>query len=126
MAEPTEKKIIIDDDWKEEAQREKEALAAAMEQEKQKAKHVMREKASFPMLLSGLATQALVCLGELENPFTKQRETDLPEAQFHIDMLEILQAKTKGNLSPDEARMMEGLLFDLRMRFVQKSQTAKA
>lgn len=125
MAEPTEKKIIIDDDWKEEAQREKEALAAAMEKEKQKAKHVMREQASFPMLLSGLATQALVCLGELENPFTKKSETDLPEAQFHIDMLEILQAKTKGNLSPEEARMMDGLLFDLRMRFVQKSQATK-
>ena len=125
MAEPTEKKIIIDDDWKEEAQREKEALAAAMEKEKQKSKPVMREQASFPILLSGLATQALVNLGEMENPFTKKRETDLPEAQFHIDMLEILQTKTKGNLSPDEARMLDALLFDLRMRYVQKMQAGK-
>jgi hypothetical protein len=123
MAEPTEKKIIIDEDWKEQAQREKEALAAAMEQEKKRPR--LPEKATFPLLLSGLATQALVCLGELENPFSKTMEADLPEAQFHIDMLEILQTKTKGNLTPEESRMLEGLLFDLRMRFVQKAQGAK-
>jgi hypothetical protein len=123
MAETEGKKIIIDEDWKEEAQREKEALAAAMEQEKNAAKRPP-EKASLALLLSGLATQALMALGEMENPFTKKQETDLTEARFNIDMLEMLQEKTKGNLTPEEARMFEALLFDLRMRFVQKANLA--
>lgn len=124
MSAPTDKKIIIDADWKEEAQREKEALAQAMESEK-KAQRRVPEKASFAMLLSGLATQALMSLGELENPFTKKSEVDLPEARFHIDMLELMQEKTKGNLTSDEDRMLQGLLYDLRMRYVEMVQSAK-
>jgi hypothetical protein len=116
-----EKKIIIDEDWKEEAQREKEALAAALEQEKESKRPRPPEKATFAMLISSLATQAFISLGEIENPFTKKREANLPDARFSIDMLEMLQEKTKGNLTPDEAQGLEGLLFDLRMRFVGKA-----
>src|SRR5258708_1438674 len=105
MAEQApEKKIIIDEDWKEEAQREKEMLAQAMEQEKrQKARPP--EKASFGLLVTSLATQALISLGEVENPFTKKREVN-----------------TKNNLGSDEANLLKNLLFDLRMRFVNKSK----
>ena len=117
-----EKKIIVDEDWKEEAQREKEMLAAAVEQEKESKRPAPPEQATFAMLASGLATQALMCLGDLENPYTKKHESNLPEARFHIDMLEMLEQKTKGNLTPDEAQMMQTLLFDLRMRFVGKSK----
>jgi hypothetical protein len=117
-----EKKIIVDEDWKEEAQREKEMLAAALEKEKEAKRPAPPEQATFSMLVSGLATQALMCLGELENPYTKKTDSNLPEARFHIDMLEMLGQKTKGNLTPDEAQMMQTVLFDLRMRFVAKSK----
>jgi hypothetical protein len=119
--QPQDKKIIIDEDWKEEAQREKEMLAKAMEDEK-KPKQRVFEKATFGLLVSSVATQALVSLGEIDNPFTKKRETNIDEARFQIDMLEMLEEKTKGNLSPDEERMMKNLLFDLRMRFVNKTK----
>ncbi len=123
--QPQDKKIIVDTDWKEEAQREKELLAEAIEEEKrQKARPP--EKASFALLVSSLATQALMGLGDIENPFTKKREVNVAEARFHIDMLEILEAKTKGNLTADEARMMQGLLFDLRMRFVAVNRDAQS
>lgn len=119
MAE--EKKIIIDEDWKEEAQREKEALAKAMETEKGGARGPVGA-ANFLMLVSGLATQALMGLGDLESPFTGKREVNLEEAKFHIDLLEILEQKTKGNLTEAEAQAMEGLLYDLRMRYVQANR----
>ena len=123
MPEPTpEKKLIIDEDWKEQAQREKEMLAAALEQKKEAERPRLPERASFAILASSLATQALMGLGDLENPFTKKQEVHIDEAKFHIDMLEVLEQKTKGNLSPEEARMLESLLFDLRMRYVDKSK----
>jgi hypothetical protein len=122
MAEqPQDKKIIVDEDWKEEAQREKEMLAKAMEEQK-KPKSRPPEQASFALLASSLATQALIGLGEIDNPFTKKRELNQDEARFHIDMLEMLEEKTKNNLTPDEANLMKNLLFDLRMRFVNKTK----
>lgn len=119
--QPPEKKIIVDEDWKEEAQREKETLAAALEQEKRQRARPP-EQASFVLLATSLATQVLLNLGEIENPVTKKREENLDEARFHIDMLEMLEQKTKGNLTPEEARVLKGLLFDLRMRFVEKTK----
>jgi hypothetical protein len=121
--EKQEKKLIIDEDWKEEAQREKETLAAAIEREKaEKLRRETLPPASVGVLISSLATQALMSLGDYPNPVTKKAETKLDEAKFHIDMLGVLEEKTKGHLSPDEARMLEGILFDLRMRFVEKSK----
>ncbi len=127
MAE--EKKIIIDDDWKEEAQKEKEALAAALEKEKQQPQspHALG-KPNFAMLATSFASQALMGLGEVENPFTQKREVNLGEAKFHIDLLEMLEQKTKGNLSSEEVRLLDSLLFDLRMRFLdvmKKTSAAK-
>lgn len=124
MAEqPQEKKLIIDEDWKEQAQREKEMLAEAIEKERQEKQKGARppEKASFALLVSSLATQAMISLGDIENPFTHKRETKLEEARFHIDMLEVLEQKTKGNLTPEESRLLESLLFNLRLRFVEKA-----
>jgi len=120
-SESQEKKIIIDEDWKEQAQREKEVLAEALEKDKSRSSAPPPE-ASFTLLATSLATQAIMALGDLENPLTHKKEANLDEARFHIDMLEMLEQKTKGNLSPDEARLLEGVLFDLRMHFVEKSK----
>jgi Domain of unknown function (DUF1844) len=120
---PTDKKIIVDEDWKEEAQREKETLAKALEEEKRKKERPrVPDHASFAMLASSLATQALMSMGDIDNPITNQREVRLDEAKFHVDVLEMLQEKTKGNLTEDEGKLLEGLLFDLRMRYVAKAK----
>ena len=122
MTEPSDKKIIIDEDWKEEAQREKEQLAESIEREQQRKRQPPAE-ASFAVLAVSLATQAALCLGDMPHPQTGKAETNLGEARFHIDLLEMLQAKTQNNLEEDEANLLEGLLFDLRMRFVEKSKS---
>ena len=80
---------------------------------------------SFNMFISGLAMESLVTMGDIENPITKKREVNLPHAKFIIDTLAILEQKTKGNLTPDEAAGLEAILYDLRMRFVAKTKDAK-
>lgn len=69
--------------------------------------------------LAGLYRQTLMLLGLIENPVTKRKEADLDQAQYLIDTLELLESKMKGNLDPEEKRYFDGILFDLRMRFVE-------
>src|SRR5687767_521366 len=80
-----------------------------------------QEEVNFASFLISLGTQAFMHLGELPNPMTKQREKDLPAAKHMIDLLGILEAKTKGNLADDEERLLRQLLFDLRLRFVRET-----
>lgn len=68
-----------------------------------------------------LSSSALVHLGEIPDPDTEQVQVDLPLAKQIIDTLGMLQDKTRGNLDPDEERLMKSVLYDLRMRYVQKS-----
>jgi hypothetical protein len=75
--------------------------------------------ASLSFLVAGLAAQAHVALGKIENPITKRTETDLPAARHAIDLLEVLEAKTKGNLEPNEIALLSHVLWDLRMAYVQ-------
>jgi hypothetical protein len=60
-------------------------------------------------------------LGDFPNPTSQKREKDLPAAKHFIDLLSILQAKTKGNLTGDEERLLQQLLFDLRLRYVREA-----
>lgn len=75
-------------------------------------------EANFLQLVFLLGTQALYGLGAIPNPVTKKTEPDLLVAKFNIDLLNMLQEKTKGNLTEGEAKGLEELLFDLRMRYV--------
>ena len=72
--------------------------------------------------LMSLSTQALMCLGEIPHPLTGKTETDLAAVREFIDIISMLQEKTRGNLDPAEARLFEKILFDLRMRFVEKAR----
>jgi len=122
MAEE-EKKIIIDEDWKKEAQKEKEVLAAQEKAEKKKAQASRRAgrslpKGDFAALVNMLATQTLFALGLLEIE-GQQREPDLHLAKYNIDMLETLAEKTKGNLTKDEAKFLENTLHEIRMGYVK-------
>ena len=69
-----------------------------------------------------LSTQALMCLGEIPNPLTDQSETDLDAVREFIDIISLLQEKTRGNVDAAEARLFEKVLYDLRMRFVEKAR----
>ena len=114
-------KIIVDEDWKSQAQKEKEEAlqkAAAPSKSAQAAQEAGVPPATFPVLLSTLATQALVCLGQIPNPLTGKPDVHLEEAQHFIDTLAMLEEKTAGNRTPEESQMLENLLHELRMTFV--------
>jgi hypothetical protein len=69
-----------------------------------------------------LATQAFVALGIVPNPVTNKSELDLDQAKHVIDVLGVLEEKTKGNLTHPEKQQLEGILFDLRLKFVEVSK----
>jgi hypothetical protein len=76
---------------------------------------------NFSMFILSLTTSALVCLGELPDPITKEKVINLPLAQQTISIIEILKAKTTGNLSEDEENLIGTVLYDLRMKYVQSA-----
>lgn len=73
----------------------------------------------FPTFILSLATSAQVHLGAIPNPANGKKETDLTLAKQTIDILGIIQEKTKGNLSSDEQRLLDHILYDLRMMYVE-------
>ena len=73
----------------------------------------------FMTFLAGLAQQALMQLGEIESPFTGQREVDLQGARYTIELLSTIQVKTKGNLSREESDSLTEALRDLKMRYIE-------
>ena len=77
-----------------------------------------RDPASFMNFLMMLAQNAASTLGMVEHPVTHQRDVDVEAGKHWIDVLGMLQNKTEGNLTPQEKRMLEGLLADLRMQYV--------
>ena len=77
------------------------------------------DPASFVNFLSTLATNAAASLGAMPHPVTGQRSLDLDTGKYWLDILAMLSEKTKGNLHPQESRLLEGLLGDLRMQYVQ-------
>src|SRR5262249_47815461 len=77
------------------------------------------EPVSFSTFILGLSTQALLHLGDIESPVSGQVERDLGAARHVIDILGILEAKTKNNLEQAEERLLEAVLYDLRMRYVE-------
>jgi hypothetical protein len=74
--------------------------------------------ASFPILVSTLGAQAMTALGQIENPLTKKREVNLDLAKHVIDTLDILAEKTKGNLTGEEAAMLQAVAHELRMAYL--------
>jgi hypothetical protein len=121
-----DKKLIIDEDWKNQAQRDKEKLA---EQEAQEEHDEGGEDTGLPPadltgLASMLATQAFFALGLIGREGEPQRAPDFVLGKFHIDMLEMLEQKTAGNRTDDETKMFTGTLGQLRMAFVQLAEKA--
>ncbi|MHC4062809.1 MAG: DUF1844 domain-containing protein, partial [Planctomycetota bacterium] len=122
--EKEEKKIIIDEDWKQQAQKEKEVLAAKEEAEKKEAEPQRQARGPMPKgdfagLVSMLVTQALFSLGLLQVEGQEKKEPDLELAKYNIDMLEALEEKTKGNLTEAEEAVLQNMLDQVRMGYVK-------
>jgi|WetSurMetagenome_2_1015567.scaffolds.fasta_scaffold599890_2 hypothetical protein len=78
----------------------------------------------FGTFVLSIGSSALVHLGEIEHPETEQARENLLLARQTIDLLAMLEEKTKGNLTDEEARFLRDLLADLRLKFVEKSRGA--
>lgn len=116
-------KIIVDDDWKDQAQREKEQLQR--ERDRSGGPQGATDElppASLPMLVSMLSTQTMAALGFLSDPNGGPTEVSLGLAKHFIDTLAVLEEKTAGNLDADEAELLRSTLHQLRMAFVQVKQ----
>ena len=77
---------------------------------------------NFPTFVVSLSSSVLIHLGIAPDPLTGESRKDLPLAKQTIDILNMLKDKTRGNLTQEEGELMEGLLFDLRMRYVEESK----
>lgn len=83
------------------------------------------EDITFVSFVVGLSTEALALLGEMPHPATGELVRDLNGAQQIIDILGLLREKTRGNLDRDEESLMDAILFDLRMKYVEKARPAR-
>lgn len=121
--EKNKPKIHVDNDWKTQAQAEKEqhskTAQAAGKQAKQDAERGPLPPASFTLLVISLTAQVRICLGDIEDPATGQKQVDLELAKHNIDLLGMLEEKTQGNLSEQEKKLLDSVLYELRMRYVQ-------
>ncbi len=128
-------KIIIDDDWKAQAQAEKEKLAKEVEEQAAEAEAAgaagaagpggqqrQLPKASFSTLVNSTATQAFLALGGMADRRTGRRIVDLDLAKYHIDTLNVLEEKTKGNLSDEESKLLDQAIYECRMQYVSIAQ----
>jgi len=119
-AETEEKKGETQAEAASPAEEQKSAHAGAAFSGEEQAKGPFPEVTMATFIFS-LSSSALVHLGEIPEPETNESRVDLPVAKQIIDTLGMLEEKTKGNLDQDEERLLNAVLYDLRMRFVQKS-----
>lgn len=82
-------------------------------------RHEALPEINFSTFVISLSTQALMHLGEIASPLSGKVEVDVPVAKQMIDILGILREKTRGNLTAGEDRLMEDILYDLRMKYVE-------
>ena len=132
-----DKKIIIDEDWKSRVEAEKEEANKTQPKSTPQAASsdapelgdmgdVPMPPASLELLLTMLATEALVALGQVPHPLTQRVHIHRNQAQYLIDMIDVLRQKTKGNLTPDEQQLIEAILHQLRMAFIETGQKPPA
>lgn len=113
--------LHIDSDWKSEAAAEKERLMAQEKQEaaKKAASGGAATSPGFLELVNMVAMQAAVALGGYQGPGGEQIPANHAAGKQFIDLLEVLAEKTKGNLSDDEERVLNSVLHEMRMVYVQ-------
>ncbi len=123
-----EKKIIIDEDWKSQVEAEKQIANEPAHREGDAPAEPVRRAdendppmppASMQMLISTLATEAMISLGQIPHPMTGETAIQKGQAKYLIDTIEILKDKTVGNIPAEETAAIGELLHTLRLAFVQ-------
>lgn len=143
-SEADEPKIIVDDDWKEQVAKERDAASDLASQDAVEASLPSEESAgsgvdaggddansempapppaSFEMLITMMFTQAMSMLGQIPDPTTGKAQVNKPFAKHYIDTLEMIGEKTKGNLTDEETKMHGEALHALRMAYVSTKAT---
>jgi hypothetical protein len=140
-AEPEKSKIIVDEDWKNQVQAEKEAFQRQQQASPEAKQPPPAAKEPSPAareppagarpplpppdlfyLASSLYMQALMGLGAIPNPISGQPKVELEKAKHAIDTLAMLQQKTEGNRTSEESQSIEEMLHELRMAFIAVSE----
>ena len=131
MTEPQEIKKRVDESWKEEVDRERRLTGGPAPQPSgatpssapsSPKRDAPGPEGEFEMFISSLSMQAMMALGEMPHPMTGEVQEELEQARYLIDVLGMLQGKTKGNLTPQEEQLLEGILYELRMKYVAKTK----
>lgn len=82
------------------------------------------EGVDFTMLINAWVQPALIFLGEVEHPGTGKSEINMEQAKLHIDLLDLLRVKCRGNLTPEENGLLDRVLYQLRMLYMERSDKA--
>ncbi|MFC1514327.1 DUF1844 domain-containing protein [Candidatus Omnitrophota bacterium] len=101
----------VDEDWKNQVVKEKDDSVQTDRE---------FHEPSFSVLISSLSMQAMIAMGQMENPISGKKEENLEQSRFLIDTLGVLEDKTKGNLDEKESTFLKDSLYHLRMNYVEK------
>lgn len=124
-------KLEVDSDWKAQAEAEKAKLSAqagggaGAAQGEATGGRGMDEPARFEDLISLLTSQAMMYLGAFPDPRTGQAIVGLDYARLHIDLLGVLEEKTRGNLSQQESTLLQRVLSELRLEYVEVAKAVE-
>ena len=81
-----------------------------------------KDEQSFMYLVGTFQSSAWIAMGKMKNPMTDKVEQNMDQASFYIDLLNIMQAKTKGNLSENEEQMLINTVSELKMNFIEEKK----
>lgn len=122
-AKPAAPSVEVDDDWKAQAQREKEELATKLDEQAAAKGDGRPAKADFLSIVESFAYQAMMFLGMVEHPQMPGRAVfDRVQSRYLIDCLVILRDKTQGNLTPEESEILTNTISGLQMTWVEMSE----
>jgi len=125
-----------DEDWKEKIKAEDAALeqklkddasqeetpSSGTEKAPPSADETVFPPADFSMIVATFSTQAMLAMGLFPNPVTNKIETNSSLARHCVDMLGVVEEKTKGNLTPDETTLLDTTLHQLRIAFIEQQK----
>ena len=118
-AETGEARPDVSQEAKEEQAAEKQAPAA--DAESAVGQETQLPEVNFSTFVFSLSSSALLHFGEIPEPSTGKKQKNLAMAKHSIDILGMLEEKTKGNLTNDEGQLLKNILYDLRMRYVKET-----
>ncbi|MEQ8845876.1 MAG: DUF1844 domain-containing protein [Phycisphaerales bacterium] len=126
MADQEEQpKLIIDSDWKSQAEAERQKLAEQANQKAQQASERELPPADVTGIVQILATQALLYMGAFPDPQTGRAVVAMDLAKFHVDLLGTLEEKTKGNLTEEESKLVSQTAHELRLQYVEVNKAVE-